>query len=379
MVRLAWMAAALLLLGTSACSSSNGGGGGGEVRTRCAADTDCALPTPFCGDDGFCVECTQSPDCVDPERPLCLAGVCSGNECSADASCSADAPVCDRGICGACADDADCARLGDFTCDAGACVERPTEPEHALVFIVDRSGSMNTCVEGATAGGSGCTTPAGTTSENGLSRLDLLREGVLERPWMPAGLDTGLIVAGARTNDPACGAPEILVEPGEDNGAAFVAAWAETVLTTAVGGTPTTEAVEMTRALLQGQERSSRVVLVMDGLANCDIDHAMPCTCGNEAGCVASDGSLEVAFLEEGVLLDGRMCNDMSAAESAITALREAGVRTAILMPGAPPSELFAPLATAGGLANPANTHGVWTADTPDGIAAALEAILFAD
>lgn len=53
------------------------------VDTSCKADTDCAYPTPHCGDDGTCVECLTSDDCEDAE---CVGGRC-GPECEHDTQC----------------------------------------------------------------------------------------------------------------------------------------------------------------------------------------------------------------------------------------------------------------------------------------------------
>lgn len=384
MHRAAIAGGALLLLAAAACEDTKSdGGGGGDAVTVCAGDADCALPTPFCVDQA-CVECGDSSDCLDASRPLCIAGACAGTQCSDDAGCSAAAPVCDRGLCGACTADTDCARFGDRVCgEDGACVDAPIQVEHGLIFVVDRSGSMNACaLPGAigSAAGTGCDADGnGTIDElTGASRLDVLREGVLERNWMPASARLGLVVAGA-SDDPSCGEPEVLTRPTDDNGPFFVSSWSTSTLLGASGGTPIAAALEAARTLADGSSGPLRAVLFVDGTPNCNIDHPMPCTCANEGGCPDAEGGATVPFGTNGELLDGRFCDDSDSTVAAVTALRDAGVRTAIVAMTSETAEIYASAAAAGDLRSPDGTNGVWSGASADAIAHSLRGILAAE
>jgi hypothetical protein len=103
------------------------GGGGVGGAPECMGDEDCTSPTAGHCDNGECVPCTASPQCVGvPNAPVCDAGTCVecllGEEdaCTGGETCDLLAKTCvpvgvdSVGECEACTNDVQCA--GDFRC-----------------------------------------------------------------------------------------------------------------------------------------------------------------------------------------------------------------------------------------------------------------------
>ncbi len=131
--------------GTTTCATD-------RAKRACSADgqteTDqaCATQTPFCVDQGKCVQCRLAPDCP-PPASACVSAVCTSNVCgvasvAAGTSCDT-AKFCNgKGTCADCqtgatrcnpaapADVQTCSALGQWqttktctgACNAGACV-----------------------------------------------------------------------------------------------------------------------------------------------------------------------------------------------------------------------------------------------------------------
>src|SRR5690606_13474058 len=119
--------------------------------------------------DARCVECSETAHCTS-ERPYCIAGSCTGRDCATSGECAEGTPICDRGLCVACAEDAECLEGAcrtdgscggcrtDDDCDAGFCAAGGScEAAFGgrVIFVVDVSGSMGICAprEGGSGGG----------------------------------------------------------------------------------------------------------------------------------------------------------------------------------------------------------------------------------
>lgn len=82
----------------------------------CAADVDCGPDAPLCL-RGLCAQCRDDAGCRarDPALPICgLEGFCG--ECASSAQCGDELPVCRLGLCTQCISDGDCG-------EGAACVE----------------------------------------------------------------------------------------------------------------------------------------------------------------------------------------------------------------------------------------------------------------
>lgn len=117
------------------------GSAGTSVGTAaCDSHVECASLTPFCGEGGTCVRCTEDEQCaqVSPDTPLCAASGACG-ECSSNDHCENPAPVCsDLGLCEPCTSHDQCTSL---VCgDSGECVA-----EERVVYALAGTGAGSTC------------------------------------------------------------------------------------------------------------------------------------------------------------------------------------------------------------------------------------------
>jgi len=207
-----------------------------------------------------------------------------------------------------------------------------------LLIIQDRSASMRYCFASNPTPGSGhrCQLPTGEEVEDRRSRMVVARD-VIEKTVTEHAEEVwfGLIVYGVGG---VCGVPEALVDPAADSAPDVVAAYHGPLIEEPEGGTPTAAALREAYARLVDEEgklryddRENYVVLVTDGLMNCNEDHETTCVCPSEAGCAAADGSGLIPYGETGEVLDPRQCLDDAAAIAEVERLREAGVRTFVI------------------------------------------------
>jgi hypothetical protein len=101
------------------------------------------------------------------------------------------------------------------------------------------------------------------------------------------------------------------------------------------GGTPTTAALKRALDTLidpgsgelkaEYADRSAYVVLVTDGLMNCNDAHPMPCVCSQEIGCGG------VPLGQEGTLATPTLCLDDEASLRMVQALAKAQVSTFVI------------------------------------------------
>jgi len=211
----------------------------------------------------------------------------------------------------------------------------------ALLIVQDRSGSMEICF-GAGGGGGGqrCDSNGdGTVDRDGSSRMHVSQRVMTN--VLQSHRDEvlfGLVLYGVDGADPACGDPQTIATPGLEATSDVIAAYqSDPSIVDPNGGTPTTRALlEARDALLDENgklrmpERDNYVVLVTDGLMNCNLDHPMPCICANDSGCPTTDGGMAQVG-DEGSFMDGRFCLDNDASIAVVNELREAGVKTFVI------------------------------------------------
>lgn len=212
----------------------------------------------------------------------------------------------------------------------------------ALLIVQDRSGSMEICF-GSSGGGTGLRCDAngdGNVDSNGSSRMHVAQR-VMTNAVGSHGDEVlfGLVLYGV-DGDASCGDPVEITAPGLNTRDTVVNAYeSNPAIVDPNGGTPTTAALDAAYASLvdpatgkvKMADRDNYVVLVTDGLMNCNFDHTLPCICANEGGCPDATGGAQVPFGEEGMLLDGRFCLDDDDSIAAVRKLRQAGVKTFVI------------------------------------------------
>ncbi len=135
-------------------------------------------------------------------------------------------------------------------------------PAHAeegsrVILVLDASGSMRAKIDGK-------------------SKIDIAKQvvGKIISTWKPED-EIGLIAYGHREKG-NCKDIEVLREPGPLNAEDFMAAVKGI---SPKGQTPMTDAVRMAAEALQYTEKKATVILVSDGIENCDAD---PCAVAEE-------------------------------------------------------------------------------------------------
>lgn len=261
-----------------------------------------------------------------------------------------------------------------------------------LLIVQDRSGSMNGCFSNLPAGdGEGCGADGDGDGELDTaqpSRMDVAQRVMREVVGKHLGdVIYGLTVYGSGA---LCGAPSSLVAVDSvETGAAVRAAYAsDPELERPSGGTPTTLALRsaweqlVDPATLRPRDdtRPNFVVLITDGMMNCNPDHAFPCVCSQEQGCggVAYGDEIEGGVTPE-------LCLDDEPSIAEVSKLRAAGVNTFVIGLGSNLTDqalaigVLNRLAEEGGVprADPADPgRRFYPADDQVNLAAALEEII---
>lgn len=209
----------------------------------------------------------------------------------------------------------------------------------ALLIVQDRSGSMERCF--GTGGDPGLTCKDGSVTRPGASRMHVAQRvmaNLVEAHKEDVLFGLTLYGVDGPGAVPGCGIPEEVAPPGSASAAAVIDAYeGHPAIVAPQGGTPTTRAlqaayetlVDSATGKVRMPERDNYVVLVTDGLMNCNVDHDPTCVCAREEGCPAESGT--VAFGEVGTLWDGLLCLDDEEAIAAVERLRSAGVRTFVI------------------------------------------------
>lgn len=259
-----------------------------------------------------------------------------------------------------------------------------------LLIVQDRSGSMKYCFEATSTPGSDdeCELRGGGVEAGRRSRMVVARN-VMEETVTEHAREVwfGLVAYGVGG---ACGLPEALVDPAADSASQVVDAYYGPLMEAPDGGTPTTEALREAYARLVDEEgtlrhpdRENYVVLVTDGLMNCNAGHASTCVCAIEKGCARFGGGELVPYGEEGELAAAEQCLDDADSLAEVERLREAGVRTFVIGLGEDfagdqdlSNQVLDRLAEAGGVPREGHDQKFYSAADESELEAALSSII---
>lgn len=217
-----------------------------------------------------------------------------------------------------------------------------------VMFVVDTSGSMNLPIDpNNSACPSGCGPGANPCPANCPTRISELRSSLTA--WLTAHGDFARLALTTYPVGTTCEvpmsplvalAPATATDEGtttalQQQAGAVTSALAQV---TPVGGTPTSATLEMVASLsgLQANDgREDLVVLLTDGLPNCNANNVNNlCTCGTnctaaqQTACACTTSSCANTLCAIG-------CLDSTAAISAVSRLRTAGIKTVVVGFGA--------------------------------------------
>lgn len=207
-----------------------------------------------------------------------------------------------------------------------------------LLIVQDRSGSMQLCFGNEPAGPGESCGPIGQAPQSLRSRMDVAQT-VMDDALQSHASDAqyGLILYGIG-GATGCGEANTLVSPSTSSSGADLVRQeylSNPAIDQPEGGTPTTKALKKALDTLVDATtgdlkeayagRAAYVVLVTDGLMNCNAQHAMPCTCSQEINCGG------VLFGQEGTLSDPQLCLDDEDSLQMVRALAEADVKTFVI------------------------------------------------
>lgn len=259
-----------------------------------------------------------------------------------------------------------------------------------LLIVQDRSGSMKYCFEQEATPGSDdeCELRGGGVETGRRSRMAVARS-VIEKTVTEYASEVwfGLVAYGVGGS---CGLPEALVDPASDSAADVVAAYYSDLMEEPDGGTPTTEALREAYDRLVDEEgnlrfpdRENYVVLVTDGLMNCNADHPSTCVCAAENGCARFGGGDLIPYGEEGEVAAAVLCLDDAESVAQVERLREAGVRTFVIGLGedfagdqALSNQVLDRLAEAGGVPREGHPQKFYSAADESELESALASII---
>lgn len=228
-----------------------------------------------------------------------------------------------------------------------------------LLIVQDHSGSMDACFDPEPGMGptSGCKElpSMADTDPNRRSRMEVARQVMIKTLHESHDdVQFGLVLFGADEVDASCGQPQTIAEPSESSWQTAMDAYGNNrYLVKPRGGTPTTVGLRRAWDMLVDPDtntpfrtdRENFVVLVTDGLMNCNKEHATPCVCAAENGCPTGRAGEMIPYGGVGEPVESLLCLDDHAALAEVKRLRDAGVRTFVIGLG----EVFG---TGDGLAN---------------------------
>lgn len=265
----------------------------------------------------------------------------------------------------------------------------------SLLIVQDRSLSMEICFDSDTYGGEtrGCFAEAWHTERDPSrrSRMEIsqqVMESVVESNRDE--VEFGLVLYGVDPDQPkiACAPPLVVAEPSKDSHSVVAEAYRSNPhIVSPAGGTPTTQALQRAYELLideSGKRRNTLrqdyVVLVTDGLMNCNSAHPVPCICASETNCFGNAG--EIPYGEEGNM-DARQCLDDVDALSRVRKLKDAGIPTFVIGLGDVFSEdevlavqVLDELAEAGGVPQQGAAQKFYSAGNAEQLQTSLERII---
>lgn len=259
----------------------------------------------------------------------------------------------------------------------------------ALLVVQDRSGSMEACFDQSPFGGStrGCRKGDDTTDTTRRSRMEVAQD-VMAR-IVESNRDEvqfGLVMYGYDPAKPktSCGPPNTVAVPSDASYQDVAEAYRSSpAMLEPAGGTPTTEALRRAYDLLVDPDsgkakdptRENYVVLVTDGLMNCNTSHTVPCTCASESDC----GDLKYGEVGEPRL--SMECLDDGDAKAQVERLKASGIPTFVIGLGdvfggqSLATEVLDKLAIAGGVPQE-GAQKFYSAADPAQLQASLEAII---
>lgn len=211
-----------------------------------------------------------------------------------------------------------------------------------LLIVQDRSGSMKRCFGQKVDSSHLCDADgnSGDLEMDGrMTRMEVARQvlsGVVQEN--SAGVRFGLVAYGL-PDASGCGPADLLVAPGSGTAPAIVGAYGDEVLTAPGGGTPTTAALSRAYEVLvddsgklREPDRKNYVLLVTDGLMNCNTDYPadQECRCYNEGGCSGGVAYGDPIPSPDQPFLRAQ-CLDIGPARTEVERLRAAGVSTFVI------------------------------------------------
>ncbi|HWV39895.1 MAG TPA: vWA domain-containing protein [Vulgatibacter sp.] len=260
----------------------------------------------------------------------------------------------------------------------------------ALLVVQDRSGSMDACFDQTATGGAtrGCRRADDTIDPTRRSRMEVAQDVMAEIVEANADeVQFGLVMYGYDPATPRanCGPPDTVAVPsGESHQEVAEAYRSSPAMLEPSGGTPTTAALHRAYEMLvdpdtgerRDPSRENYVVLVTDGLMNCNSEHPVPCVCASESDC----GALK--YGETGTPSNPIQCLDDAATIAEVERLRESKVPTFVIGLGdafggkSLATDVLDALAEAGGVPQEGKAQKFYSAADPAQLQASLEAII---
>ncbi len=274
--------------------------------------------------------------------------------------------------------------------------ERSKPP--SLLVIQDRSFSMEICFDQDAYPGPtrGCGMEEANRVLDRRSRMEVSQQ-VMGQVVESSKEDVqfGLVLYGVNEASPKanCAPPLTIAEPSATSYREVAEAYASNPYILAPnGGTPTTEALRRAFELLiddsdpagskpRDPQRQSYVVLVTDGLMNCNASHPVPCICASESDCFGPNGMFPYGV--EGTPAEAIQCLDDDDAVSEVRRLAAAGIKTFVIGLGESfsgeevlASQVLDELAVAGGVPQEGAPQKFYSAGNSDQLQGSLEAII---
>jgi hypothetical protein len=197
-----------------------------------------------------------------------------------------------------------------YTSPMGLLVAAQSQPP-SVMYVLDKSGSMNEPID------AGCTAPSCAT------RISEVREWTSS---MMSSLGTsarwGLQVFPADSTCTPSAAGQLLTQIGDAVGAGDIVNQVQQVQP--AGGTPTAQSLAFTKLVMPNDGSEKIVLLVTDGLPNCNPDN--PVTCEAGAACQCTLATCPVAMAQNDNNFCVRGCLDEAATTTMIGSMTDTEV-----------------------------------------------------
>jgi hypothetical protein len=197
-----------------------------------------------------------------------------------------------------------------YTSSMGLQVDAQSQPP-SVMYVLDKSGSMNEPID------AGCTDPSCAT------RISEVRE------WTAGMLSSlggqarwGLQVFPADSTCTPSAAGQLLTQIGASAGAGAIVNQVQQVQP--AGGTPTAQSLAFTKLVMPNDGSEKIVLLVTDGLPNCNPDN--PVTCESAAACQCTLASCPTTQTPNDANFCVRGCLDEDATTAMIRSMTDTEV-----------------------------------------------------